>query len=202
MNTSDLKEYQSNKIVKAVVINHIRLSITSKSKALQDRKFDLIHKPSTFLQVDFDFLLKRMNLTEEEIKTITTDSPGIPMTGYFVQYEDGYVSWSPKDAFEEGYTEIKPYYNIGVKSIGQDEYDDGIQELRLELNDGRVFNQRRKWSGSKAGGVIEAYYQLQDMSVHPDLMVRLVCKMSDYLDGDHFEKILWDELKLSQTEMI
>lgn len=27
-------------------------------------------------------------------------------TGYFVQYEDGYISWSPTKAFEEGYTRI------------------------------------------------------------------------------------------------
>ena len=26
--------------------------------------------------------------------------------GYFVQYEDGYKSWSPTKAFEEGYTKI------------------------------------------------------------------------------------------------
>ncbi len=24
--------------------------------------------------------------------------------GYYVQYEDGYASWSPAEAFEEGYT--------------------------------------------------------------------------------------------------
>ena len=27
--------------------------------------------------------------------------------GYKVVYEDGYISWSPKDVFEAGYTEIK-----------------------------------------------------------------------------------------------
>ena len=27
--------------------------------------------------------------------------------GYVVQYEDGYVSWSPVDTFEKGYTEVK-----------------------------------------------------------------------------------------------
>jgi hypothetical protein len=27
--------------------------------------------------------------------------------GYFVQYEDGYVSFSPAKAFEEGYTKIR-----------------------------------------------------------------------------------------------
>jgi len=28
--------------------------------------------------------------------------------GYFVQYDDGYVSWSPTQAFEEGYTRLSP----------------------------------------------------------------------------------------------
>ena len=27
--------------------------------------------------------------------------------GYVVEYEDGYVSWSPVDVFENGYTEVK-----------------------------------------------------------------------------------------------
>ncbi len=32
---------------------------------------------------------------------------GEPALGdYFVEYEDGYVSWSPKAAFEAGYTRI------------------------------------------------------------------------------------------------
>lgn len=29
--------------------------------------------------------------------------------GYYVRYEDGYESWSPSKAFEEGYTRIKDY---------------------------------------------------------------------------------------------
>ena len=27
--------------------------------------------------------------------------------GYVVQYDDGYVSWSPKEAFEKSYTEVQ-----------------------------------------------------------------------------------------------
>lgn len=27
--------------------------------------------------------------------------------GYYVEYEDGYVSWSPTKAFEEGYTVVE-----------------------------------------------------------------------------------------------
>jgi hypothetical protein len=29
-------------------------------------------------------------------------------TGYYVIYEDGYTSWSPSKAFEEGYTRVLP----------------------------------------------------------------------------------------------
>ena len=28
-------------------------------------------------------------------------------TGYLVVYEDGYISWSPAEAFENGYTEVE-----------------------------------------------------------------------------------------------
>lgn len=32
---------------------------------------------------------------------------GVPqMDDYLVRYEDGYLSWSPKKAFEEGYTAV------------------------------------------------------------------------------------------------
>jgi hypothetical protein len=29
-----------------------------------------------------------------------------PIWGYFVQYEDGFRSWSPAEAFEKGYTRL------------------------------------------------------------------------------------------------
>lgn len=33
--------------------------------------------------------------------------PGqFPVGGYYVRYEDGYESWSPAKAFEEGYTRL------------------------------------------------------------------------------------------------
>lgn len=33
--------------------------------------------------------------------------PAALVGGYFVRYKDGYTSWSPASAFEEGYTELK-----------------------------------------------------------------------------------------------
>ena len=31
-----------------------------------------------------------------------------PVGGYYVRYDDGFESWSPAQAFEEGYTKIEP----------------------------------------------------------------------------------------------
>lgn len=40
--------------------------------------------------------------------TETLVSRSIPQLGdYYVVYEDGYASWSPAKAFEEGYSQIK-----------------------------------------------------------------------------------------------
>ena len=33
--------------------------------------------------------------------------------GYLVQYKDGYISWSPKDVFEEAYHEIGSFMDFG-----------------------------------------------------------------------------------------
>ena len=43
------------------------------------------------------------------IVTVTKDliARGAPSVGdYYVQYQDGYKSWSPAKAFEEGYTRV------------------------------------------------------------------------------------------------
>lgn len=34
------------------------------------------------------------------------NATGVVDPGYYVVYEDDYVSWSPTEAFEKGYTEI------------------------------------------------------------------------------------------------
>lgn len=53
-----------------------------------------------------------MNYVEIESSERVTVPPsffsrGTPATGdYLVRYEDGYLSWSPKKAFEEGYDPV------------------------------------------------------------------------------------------------
>jgi hypothetical protein len=44
---------------------------------------------------------------EVEAKFVPLHDPGRPQVGwYFVQYENGYKSFSPADAFENGYTRL------------------------------------------------------------------------------------------------
>lgn len=56
--------------------------------------------------------------------------------GYFVLYEDGYHSWSPTKAFEEGYTEIKET-SASRPSIGR------IVLYTLTESDAEAINRRR-----------------------------------------------------------
>lgn len=46
--------------------------------------------------------------------------------GYFVVYEDGYQSWSPSAAFENGYTEIEGPREIGVAPVRHVPPDDAV----------------------------------------------------------------------------
>ena len=39
---------------------------------------------------------------------VEIDSTGKSKPGYKVMYSDGYVSWSPKDVFEQAYREVSP----------------------------------------------------------------------------------------------
>jgi len=54
-----------------------------------------------------------MNRVEAELAGLVRDMntvvDGVPEDGYHVVYADGYESWSPKEAFDKGYTlkEIK-----------------------------------------------------------------------------------------------
>jgi hypothetical protein len=79
---TDLPRYKSHKIVEAAPITSI-----SRNPAWVEVKVGMQY--STF-EVPPDFF-----------------SRGLPsQDDYFVRYEDGYLSWSPKKAFEEGYIRV------------------------------------------------------------------------------------------------
>jgi hypothetical protein len=39
--------------------------------------------------------------------------------GYAVKYEDGYISWSPKDVFERAYVPLDPNYIVTIRTSAQ-----------------------------------------------------------------------------------
>lgn len=57
---------------------------------------------------DFSRSLSSVIAGEKVVVPFNFFSRGEPKIGdYLVRYDDGYLSWSPKKAFEEGYTEVK-----------------------------------------------------------------------------------------------
>ena len=73
------------------------------------------------------------------------DAKGDIDCGYYVKYADGYESWSPTEAFEEGYDAIIPSTSDDrtVNNVMRHEYrtlTDGEKALMLQLKDmGRDF---------------------------------------------------------------
>jgi hypothetical protein len=51
----------------------------------------------------YDFSIKKYNKFNEESEYAIQNKNS---EGYLVQYEDGYISWSPKKIFEKAYKEI------------------------------------------------------------------------------------------------
>lgn len=84
--------YQCHKIVQALKIK----SVTKH----QNRDIVIGHGPATY-ELEFDRKLPSVFVDEPWMKRSHCKSGG-----YLVIYEDGYVSWSPAKAFEEGYTRI------------------------------------------------------------------------------------------------
>jgi hypothetical protein len=52
---------------------------------------------------------------EDRIKDLGEGNKRIE-SGYAVKYEDGYISWSPKEVFEKAYVPIDPNYNVTVRT--------------------------------------------------------------------------------------
>lgn len=84
-----MPQYQCHKKVRALKIAAIEFRFEDARIAPQDNgyaPFEVRNYRSKFKGFDNDSLGKDL--------------------GYYVQYDDGYQSWSPTKAFEEGYTKI------------------------------------------------------------------------------------------------
>lgn len=110
------KQYQSHKKVLATkIVSFTEVECPSSEEKiyhLKDEHGELIQQPSLLF------------------------ARGLPQDDYFylVQYEDGYISWSPKKVFEEGYTEITattPKVE-GYSVVSDDKIDNVNVNKRLE----------------------------------------------------------------------
>lgn len=75
----------------------------------------------------------RLHLALEDAGTVRVsydDAPRFRISeadlGYYVVYPDGYVSWSPSKAFEEGYTEVGAHEGLPVAGY-QKQSDENVQ---------------------------------------------------------------------------
>jgi len=97
--SAEMPRYQSHKKVHALKIDSIEFD-RDKAKA-EGRETDgsAIITPADDgyapFRVDALYVNKRLPAKQD-----------VPIRGYYVVYKDGYKSWSPAEAFEEGYTKV------------------------------------------------------------------------------------------------
>jgi hypothetical protein len=85
---------------------------------------------------------------------MTRAMPGPVPGGYYIVYEDGYTSWSPAKAFEEGYTRepdapppaapgpaiaMQPVKSSNLAAVG---YDEATQTLAVQFQRGTTYHYR------------------------------------------------------------
>lgn len=87
----ELPRYQCHKIVRAVKIAAVRLTSENYVRETWITPADAAYEP---FMVDEDWINRY------------GDDYNHSDPGYYVVYKDGYASWSPTKAFEEGYTLI------------------------------------------------------------------------------------------------
>ena len=106
MSTLELPKYQSHKIVQAALISEIyHVDRNANETALK-------------LQVGIDdFIVIHVNQ-----QYVNKHKPEVG--GYYIRYEDGYESWSPKEVFEKGNTLIK-----------EKDWFDRLKEEHTQLNE-------------------------------------------------------------------
>ena len=89
-----MPQYQSHKKVWALKIKHIALDSTAAQSEARETDGSAMIEPADPGYAPFRVDHTYMNKHKPEVG------------GYFVQYADGYKSFSPAKAFEEGYTKI------------------------------------------------------------------------------------------------
>ena len=91
-----MQKYQSHKVVEAAKIKHAK--VFNNVEAAEDQ-LNIMLESEDDASVAFD------GRASQRILEISRDHGG-PVGGYYILYPDGYQSWSPPEAFEEGYRPV------------------------------------------------------------------------------------------------
>ena len=89
----DLPRYKSHKEVRALKIAAIEFNLDGSARFVPEDKLVRLDSKEGVLTTKPGFY-KRWGGSDDDL-------------GYYVLYGDGYESWSPTKAFEEGYTKIE-----------------------------------------------------------------------------------------------
>ena len=95
MNAQELPKYQSHKIVWALKIKEIVFDYDLTSKENRETDGSAVITPEEAGYAPFE-------VNHEYCRKHNPQAGG-----YYVIYEDGYKSWSPSEAFENGYTKLQ-----------------------------------------------------------------------------------------------
>jgi len=99
--TLDLPQWRCHKVVGAFKIGGIELS-TRKGMI---QVYEVSDAPRE--QVPYAVVPREAFRARTPDNSRPLGFPDEYVGGYLVQYEDGYLSWSPAEAFEKGYTRIE-----------------------------------------------------------------------------------------------
>jgi len=122
-----MNRYQSHKIVEAARITEFNS---------QESQYTVVFEDGTDMALS--------NYDGARILKMAIDSGGTVNGGWLMVYKDGYVSWSPSEAFDEGYDLVQP--SSGKSAIA------GYRELtEAEISDMNYV----KNIGKEIGDVVE-----------------------------------------------
>lgn len=112
-----MQKFQSHKVVEAA-------KITGVESFFQD-----LSGPTLLISLDGED--DPVRLSQKMFQRQADDGTNI-VGGYLVRYADGYTSWSPAAAFEEGYTPVPKFDEVAGPSASEvvKVYDLGLDEFR------------------------------------------------------------------------
>lgn len=165
MTFEHLPKYKCHKVVRAFKITQIDFNLSGDAVIFGE------HDGVEFLEVpkyEEKYKGSKSNLDQSD-------------KGYFVLYEDGYISWSPTKAFEDGYSKIEEC-NEDIKPDGIENTVMGMgsRSIKVALINGNMPDKNgRKYDLTKI-----------DLTSLPKNVVRIEIK----------DNVLFGELEISEEE--